>query len=106
MNARSKKGRKHQSVHERRATDSTEAVPFERHLQELGLSRDEWQQLKTLVLENSHGYVLPIPDTLAQHQVALLVAEYRRSGRHDVLEAAAALLVGSHDSVWLALEKS
>ena len=82
------------------------AVSFETHLQQLGLNRGQWQQLKEVVLENSHGYVLPIPEALAGHKVALLVAEYRRTGRDKVLDEAAVLLVGSRESVWLALEKS
>jgi hypothetical protein len=86
--------------------DSAEADPFQRHLRKPGLSRDEWQQLKELVLENSYGYVLAIPEALAQREVALLVAEHRRTGRRVSLDKAAALLVGSPDSVWLALDKS
>jgi hypothetical protein len=101
-----KRGRSHPASRDRGTPDSVEPLSFERHLLKLGLSRDEWQQLKELVLENSHGCMLPIPPALARHRVALLVSEYRRTGRERVLEEAAVLLVGSRESVWLALEKS
>ncbi len=80
---------------------------FEEVLRELGLTRDEWQQLKNVVLEGSYGYSLPIPEALAGHKVAQLVMASRRAGTTDLLYDAAALLVGgSKDGAMLALDKS
>jgi len=79
---------------------------FEQHLRDLGLTRYEWQQLKEVVLETEYGHTLPIPETLASHEVALLVAEYRRTGNRAALHKAASRLVGSSQSPFLALDKS
>ena len=79
---------------------------FEQHLRDLGLSRHEWQQLKVVVLESSYGHSMQIPELLATHEVAVLVAEYQRTGNRKALDKAAARLVGASDSPFLALDKS
>jgi len=79
---------------------------FEQRLRDLGLSRDEWQQLKVVVLESSYGHTMRIPEALATHEVAVLVAEYQRTGNRKALHKAAARLVGSSDTPFLALDKS
>ena len=81
-------------------------VTFEAHLRDLGLSRDEWVQLKEVVLESSYGHTMQIPEALAGHEVAVLVAAYQRTGDRAKLDAAAVRLVGSADSPYLCLDKS
>ncbi len=79
---------------------------FTKLLRDLGLTREEWYQLKNVVLESGYGRTMAIPEALAAHEVSLLVAEFQRSGNRKALDQAAVRLAGSADQPYLMLDKS
>jgi hypothetical protein len=72
-----------------------------------GLAPHQWHDLKNIVLLASQGEVRPIPLAVRWHPASKAVLEFRETGDHKYLDAAARELCPLYpEKAWLALEKS
>ena len=71
-----------------------------------GLDPLDWQSLRDAVLAATYGRAEELTKRLGEQPVALLLAEWRHSGRRSLLDEAARLLAPGVENYWLFLSKS
>jgi hypothetical protein len=79
---------------------------FEQHLRRLGLTFGQWHELKNYLLDLQAGHAPLPPAALRDHPVVQLASGYPKTRDGASLDKAAAMLVGTANAAWLALDKS
>jgi hypothetical protein len=72
----------------------------------VGVSLEEWHELKDAVLSAAHGTHVRLGEKLWRHKIGRKIREYLDTGCQKVLDQAAAELAGTGDRPWLCLFKS